>query len=161
MTVDRERAFALVRTLMYFAIAPGLVAVVVPQLLAVGSRLSPLAPLGLLLSSAGVALVLWCGWHFAMRGRGTPAPYDAPRELVATGPYWWVRNPMYVATLLVIVGQAVAYGSLVIFVYAALVWLVFHAFVVLYEEPTLGKRFGGTYAEYRRRVPRWIPRRPR
>jgi protein-S-isoprenylcysteine O-methyltransferase Ste14 len=98
---------------------------------------------------------------FATVGRGTPAPWDAPRRVVAVGPYRWVRNPIYVAALLVVVGEAWLFLSMALLVYAGAVAMFLHLLVIGYEEPTLGRRFGETYAEYRRTVPRWIPRPPR
>ncbi len=158
-----ERLFALTRTLVFFALVPGTVAILIPELIRRGAPGGePLVPgLGLVLAAGGAALVLWSGFGFTFVGRGTPAPFDAPRELVVWGPYRWVRNPMYVGVLLLILGQAVASSSVTLLAYALLVWVLFHAFVALYEEPTLEARFGASYRDYRRRVPRWLPRLPR
>jgi protein-S-isoprenylcysteine O-methyltransferase Ste14 len=109
----------------------------------------------------GAALYLSCIWVFAVVGRGTPGPWDAPRRFVAVGPYRWVRNPIYIAALLIVVGQAWLFLSLPLLVYAAAMATFFHLFVIGYEEPTLQRRFGEAYADYRRTVPRWIPRRLR
>jgi protein-S-isoprenylcysteine O-methyltransferase Ste14 len=108
----------------------------------------------------GTALYLWCLWAFAIVGRGTPGPWDPPRRFVAAGPYRWVRNPMYIAALLVVIGEAWLFRSLPLLVYAGAAAIIFHLFVIGYEEPALGRRFGETYAEYRGTVPRWIPRPP-
>jgi protein-S-isoprenylcysteine O-methyltransferase Ste14 len=116
---------------------------------------------GLLPLAAGLALMLRCWVDFALRGRGTPAPFDPPQALVIAGPYRYVRNPMYLAAGLVLLGQAVWYGALGLLLYGAMFWLVSHLFVIGYEEPALGRRFGTAYREYRARVPRWVPRRPR
>ncbi|MDQ3792223.1 MAG: isoprenylcysteine carboxyl methyltransferase, partial [Actinomycetota bacterium] len=89
---------------------------------------------------------------------GTPAPVAAPERLVVGGVYRYVRNPMYVAVLTAIVGQALLLGRLVLLLYAAAAWLVVAAFVRLYEEPTLARRFGADYEVYRRAVPAWRPR---
>jgi protein-S-isoprenylcysteine O-methyltransferase Ste14 len=94
-----------------------------------------------------------------MGARGTPAPIDAPKELVVKGPYRYVRNPMYVGVLLAILGEAVYYETLLLVVYAAAAFLVVHTFVTTYEEPTLQRLFGEAYGRYRRRVGRWVPRR--
>ncbi len=110
--------------------------------------------------AVGAALYLWCVWLFATVGRGTPGPWDAPRRLVAAGPYRWVRNPIYVAALLVVLGEAGLFLSLSLLVYAGAMGIVCHLFVVGYEERTLRRRFGDTYTEYLRTVPRWIPRPP-
>lgn len=155
-----ERMWAFVRTLVFYAVAPGSVTVLIPSwLLRNTDTSSGNVVRGAPLIALGVALLLWAGFGFSFVGRGTPNPADAPNELVVWGPYRWVRNPMYVAVLAIVVGEALAF-SLSLLVYAALVWLAFHAFVGLYEEPTLERRFGASYVEYKRRVPRWIPRPP-
>ena len=115
--------------------------------------------LGALLTLAGWAFLLSCARDFAVRGRGTPGPYDPPRRLVTSGLYKYVRNPMYIAVLTAIVGQAIWFHAPKIIAYAALVALMFHFWVVVYEEPTLRQSFGADYLEYCRRVPRWIPLR--
>ena len=109
----------------------------------------------------GVLLYGACQWAFAVVGRGTPGPWDAPRRLVAVGPYRWVRNPIYIAAVLVLLGEAWLFMSLALLVYAMLAAVGCHLFVVLYEEPTLRQRFGAEYELYRRKVRRWIPGAPR
>ena len=111
-----------------------------------------------LLIGAGASLMLWCWYEFATRGRGTPMPLDPPRRLVVVGPYRYVRNPMYVAGLLVLLGQAMLYGTTSLLWYAAAFALVTHLFVVGYEERTLGRRFSADYDAYRAAVGRWVPR---
>src|SRR5262249_45432439 len=93
-----------------------------------------------------------------VQGLGTPAPVAPTRNLVVTGLYRYVRNPMYVGVLAAIVGQAFLFGSVPLMGYALLVWLCFFAFVVLYEEPTLQSTYGASYERYRANVPRWWPR---
>ena len=94
-------------------------------------------------------------------GGGTPGPWDAPRRVVARGPYRWVRNPIYLAALLVVLGEAWLFTSPRLLAYAAVMAACFHLFVTGYEERTLARRFGPAYLEYRRAVPRWIPRKHR
>lgn len=106
----------------------------------------------------GLAALIECFRRFAIEGRGTPAPIAPPKTLVASGLYQYVRNPMYVAVLAVIVGQALVFGSVILLEYAATVWLGFHAFVLLYEEPALHRKFGPSYDIYRANVRRWRPR---
>jgi protein-S-isoprenylcysteine O-methyltransferase Ste14 len=89
---------------------------------------------------------------------GTPAPIAPTQNLVVTGLYRYVRNPIYVALVAVILGQAVLFGDQRLLGYGVLVWLAFHAFVVGYEEPALVRRFGTEYEDFRANVPRWIPR---
>jgi protein-S-isoprenylcysteine O-methyltransferase Ste14 len=109
---------------------------------------------------AGAALCLTCIATVVVRGRGTPAPFDPPRQFVAVGPYRYVRNPMYIGGALLLAGFAMylCSGAALIF---CLPWLLLcHIFVLLYEEPTLRSKFGAAYEDYCRRVPRWIPRKP-
>lgn len=113
---------------------------------------------GLVLAVAGAALALACVLLFGARGRGTPAPFDAPRVFVASGPYRYVRNPMYVGGLAVLAGVALWLRSPATLGLAAAFVGVAHLFVRLYEEPALTRQFGETYLAYRREVPRWLPR---
>jgi len=96
--------------------------------------------------------------RFALQGLDTPAPIAPPRNLVVTGLYRYMRNPIYVAVVAIILGQAVLMGDLRLVVYGALLWLSFHVFVVAYEEPALEQTFGREYEAFRAAVPRWIPR---
>jgi protein-S-isoprenylcysteine O-methyltransferase Ste14 len=147
-----------VRSLVSIAILPGVVAGLVPwRLLRDGEPAGGVAWIGLVPLALGLALFAWCVWDFATRGRGTLAPWDAPRTLVATGPYRVVRNPMYVAVAFVLTGEAVVFASAAVAAWLVVLVLGFHTFVVLYEEPTLERTFGESYRDYRRRVPRWIP----
>lgn len=116
--------------------------------------------IGLAVALAGAALGVSCLVWFVRQGRGTAAPFDPPRELVAGGPYRWVRNPMYLGGAGVLLGCGLALGSPAIVLLAATFCGIAHVFVVLYEEPTLGRRFGASYQRYRRSVRRWLPRRP-
>jgi protein-S-isoprenylcysteine O-methyltransferase Ste14 len=116
--------------------------------------------LGVLIMVAGGALVLTCVGLFVGRGRGTPAPFDPPREFVAAGPYEFVRNPMYIGGLTVLVGFGLWQRSMSILLFALLVALVVHLFVVLFEEPDLERRFDGSYINYKRSVNRWLPKWP-
>ncbi len=116
---------------------------------------------GVIAALGGALLALVCGAYFVARGRGTPAPFDAPREFVATGPYRWVRNPMYVGGLALLAGAALWVRSPAMLLLAAAAGVLVHGFVLYYEEPALRHRFGATYDAYTRRVNRWLPRRPR
>ena len=122
------------------------------------TRLGVLEFGGIVLAATGGALALWCILAFAVVGKGTPAPFDPPRRLVIRGPYRHLRNPMYVGAALALLGAALFYRSLPLVGYAAAFLLVTHAFVVWYEEPTLGRLFGAEYQAYRTSVPRWLPR---
>jgi len=150
-------------SIAFLLVAPGTVAGIAPWLVG-GWRFhswpgTPIAaPVGATLVLSGTAVVLHAFVAFATRGVGTPAPVAPPRHLVVSGAYRHVRNPMYVALLAVIVGQALVFGDLRIAVYGAGVFAAFAGFVHLYEEPTLRRRFGADYARYVANVPRWIPR---
>lgn len=151
------------KNLLFTVLVPGTVAVYIPLSIA-ASKAGTLAGrrawqlVSLLPLSMGAAIYFWCLWDFAMHGRGTPAPIDAPKILVARGLYQYVRNPMYIGVLLVIAGWAVFFQSWRIIVYGAAVGVLFHLFVVLVEEPQLRGKFGETYLSYCKEVRRWVPR---
>lgn len=153
-----------VKTLIFTIIVPGSVTVVIPYLLlssAAEFYLRGVRLIGLLPITLGAVFYLWCAWDFAFAGQGTPAPIDPPKRLLSRGLYGLVRNPMYVGVVLILLGEAIVFLSLTLLSYAFLVLLMFHLFVVYYEEPTLRKQFGPTYEDYCRTVPRWVPRGPR
>jgi protein-S-isoprenylcysteine O-methyltransferase Ste14 len=148
---------------LFFIAAPGTVAGWIPYAIT-GWRIGPpLAglPIGRVAGATLVALatvaLIECFVRFALVGRGVPAPIAPTRTLVVSGLYRYCRNPMYVAVVTAIAGQALLFGSAALLGYAALMWLVFHVFVLAYEEPTLATQFSN-YANYRRHVPRWLPR---
>ena len=152
------------RVLLFTVVVPGAVAGYIPLWL-VGREpesarlaLGALRYAGVLPLLAGLAIYAWCAWDFAVAGRGTPAPFDAPRALVVRGLYRYMRNPMYVGVLAVILGQALLHASPSLLRYTGGVFVMFHLVVLLYEEPVLGRRFGDSYARYRATVPRWLPR---
>ena len=149
------------RSLLFLILAPGMVAGYIPLgMLLWGTQIETgaFSYLAFPLWLVGGAILLWSFWNFLREGRGTPAPIDPPKELVAVGFYRYVRNPMYVGILAMILGHFLWFGYWNLLIYAILVFLFFHAFVMYYEEPTLRRKFGAAYEEYCRRVPRWIPR---
>ncbi len=113
---------------------------------------------GVALIFVGGILGLSCVGVFVARGRGTPAPFDPPKEFVGVGPYKYCRNPMYIGGLCLLAGLGLFEHSISILLMTLVVFAVVHVLVVSYEEPTLRKSFGGSYQEYCREVPRWIPR---
>ena len=113
---------------------------------------------GILVVAVSILALLESFARFALQGLGTPAPILPTRNLVVNGLYRYVRNPMYLAVVLVILGQAMILGNVSLLVYGALVWLIFHVFVLAYEEPTLRRTFGPEYDAFCANVPRWIPR---
>jgi len=106
----------------------------------------------------GTVILLWSCWEFAFRGKGTPAPIDPPKVLVAEGVYRFVRNPMYLGAVFILLGHVLWFQSLRLLIYVAAITAAFHLFVVFYEEPFLHRKFGESYADYCQRVPRWVPR---
>jgi protein-S-isoprenylcysteine O-methyltransferase Ste14 len=118
----------------------------------------PMRVLGVILLVAGLLVLVRSFVRFVVEGFGTPAPVAAPERLVIGGAYSYVRNPMYVAVLAAIVGQALLLGQLGLLLYAAAAWVVVAVFVRFYEEPTLTRRFGADYEAYRSAVPAWWPR---
>jgi protein-S-isoprenylcysteine O-methyltransferase Ste14 len=114
-------------------------------------------PLGLTLVVAGALLTLWCVATFATRGRGTPAPFDPPREFVAVGPYRYVRNPMYLGAFGILLGSGLVLRSPAVAGLAVFFLLFTHLLVLLYEEPVLTARFGAPYVRYKSSVRRWLP----
>ncbi len=112
---------------------------------------------GILLMAAGGLLVLTCVTFFIIRGKGTPAFFDAPTEFVATGPYRYVRNPMYIGGFILLIGFGLVRHSISILIFSILYMVLFHLFVVYYEEPTLEKQFGKSYLDYKKKTHRWIP----
>jgi protein-S-isoprenylcysteine O-methyltransferase Ste14 len=120
--------------------------------------LFPVRIIGVALILAGLPVLLDSFARFAIQGLGTPAPVFPTKHLVVTGWYRYVRNPMYVAVVSIIVGQALLFGNVHVLEYAAGAWLVTHLFVLAYEEPKMRATFGEQYQQFCANVPRWIPR---
>jgi len=154
------RVAAILKTLLFTVLVPGFVAGIAPSWVAPGRRAASdaLGVAGALILCAGLLVYLRCAWDFAYHGLGTPAPIDPPKVLVSRGLHRFVRNPMYVGVLGVVFGQAAWFHSRNILVYGICLWLAFHLFVLMYEEPVLREKFGESYEEYKRQVPRWLPR---
>ncbi|HEX5761394.1 MAG TPA: isoprenylcysteine carboxylmethyltransferase family protein [Thermoanaerobaculia bacterium] len=154
------------KNLLFTIVVPGTVTVLLPIWVLRGSgdgapeRWGAPQLLALLPLAAGAAVLLRCIWEFGRVGRGTPAPFDPPKELVVSGLYRYVRNPMYLGVLLILLGEALFFQSRALLVYAAACGLLYHLIVLLYEEPALTRSFGDSYARYRRSVGRWLPGRP-
>lgn len=156
----QERISLGLRNLLFILLLPAAGAVYAPWWILTrggGAWPRPAAWPAAALIVVGVGLYLWCTWVFAIAGHGTPAPWDAPRRVVATGPYRMVRNPIYVAAFLVIGGEAWLFLSPWLLIYLLVLALGVHLAVLWYEEPMLDRRFGQEYETYRRAVPRWIP----
>src|SRR5574342_223709 len=116
------------KNVLFTLVVPGTVAVYAPLLIAgdfVPARGLPFI-VALVLLTTGGAIYAWCVWDFAVFGRGTPAPIDAPKRLVVRGLYRYVRNPMYVGVVTVICGWAISFWSPALVLYALCVWTCFH-----------------------------------
>jgi protein-S-isoprenylcysteine O-methyltransferase Ste14 len=159
-----NRPAAIVGSALFLAVAPGTLGVYVPWTL---SRWQISPPLlgwewlriaGMVLILLGTPVLLECFARFAVKGLGTPAPVAPPQRLVVSGLYRYTRNPMYVAVVSIVVGQALLFGSRSVLEYAAVLWLGFFLFVVVYEEPALRSKFGPEFEAYCVHVRRWIPR---
>lgn len=151
-----------VKTALFIFFVPGTVVLAVPLwIILPGDRAllnpGPLRWLATPLWLAGGAVLLWCAVDFVRKG-GTPAPVEPPTELVVGGLYRYVRNPMYIGVLAATAGHVFWFGSLQVAGYVLALWLVFHLFVTVYEEPHLRKTFGAAYERYCQTVPRWIPK---
>src|SRR5918998_53758 len=159
-----RKSTAAVGSAVFFLAAPGVVAGLIPWLLTRWQARellpywAPMRVLGGVVLVAGLIALVQAFVRFVVEGLGTPAPVAAPERLVVGGAYRHVRNPMYVAVLAAIVGQALLLGRPGLLGYAGVTWLVVAAFVRFYEEPTLALRFGADYEAYRRAVPAWWPR---
>lgn len=153
---------AAVGSLFFLVLQPGVMGGLIPYWLTGGweSNDPPLVLelVGVLLLAAGLGFLAHTVFRFAVEGLGTPSPVAPTQNLVVGGVYRYLRNPMYVAVIAVILGQAALLGRFVLVVYAAIFWVVVATFVRVYEEPTLSDRYGGQYAAYRRAVRGWWPR---
>lgn len=163
MNVRASQIFALARTLIFASLFIAGVLVYLPWAIGVFRRAPGPQPgwelFGIVPLVFGGCLGLYCMFAFAWRGRGTPAPFDPPRALVIQGIYRYVRNPMYWAAFLILVGQGILFGvGWPTVIYIACFAVLTHLFVRFYEEPTLQEKFGDHYDEYCRKVPRWLPR---
>ena len=116
---------------------------------------------GTVVFAAGFALFVWCVLLFARVGQGTLAPWDPTQKLVAVGPYRYMRNPMITGVATMLVGETLFFGSALLAGLAILFIIVNQIYFLVSEEPGLERRFGASYADYRKSVPRWLPRRPR
>jgi protein-S-isoprenylcysteine O-methyltransferase Ste14 len=151
-------------TIIFTILVPGTATVVVPYLIITSDfylfsvNIGTFRFSGIILVITGILAYLWTAFDFAISGKGTPAPVYAPRELVAKGLYRYVRNPMYLGVLSILTGEAFLFETVGVLIFALFMFLVFHLFIVFYEEPVLLSKFGVLYENYCDTVPRWIPR---
>ena len=161
----------LLRHLLSVLLLPTMVAGVVPQWIlrsyalhdtrwAAGTAQLAARTLGAVLIVAGVSLVAWCVVLFARVGRGTLAPWDPTKQLVAVGPYRYTRNPMITGVATTLVGEATFTGSRYLALWAMAFIIINHIYFLASEERGLEARFGQSYRDYKASVPRWIPNWP-
>jgi protein-S-isoprenylcysteine O-methyltransferase Ste14 len=159
-----RRVLALLGTTGFLVLAPGFFVALVPYWISHWRLQPPLLGftpfriLGVLMLAAGLPVLFESFARFALQGLGTPAPVFPTQHLIVKGFYRYVRNPMYVAVVSMVLGQGLLLGNLHLLVYGFGAWLVAFLFVVTYEEPTLRRSFDTEYETYRANVPRWIPR---
>ena len=161
----RRLTTAAVGSAVFFVVAPGIVAGLVPWLISGWDVRWPISGFGVVVMALGSALlavaivVLIRNFiRFVIEGRGTPSPVLQTERLVVGGDYRFVRNPMYLAVIAAILGQAMIFGSFALLIYALAVWAMMASFVRWYEEPLLQNRYGEEYGRYRQGVRAWVPR---
>lgn len=159
----KTRTSAIFGSALFFLAAPCVVAGLLPWLILDHYRLPfsatlPFVAIGWLLILAAIVVLLHSFGRFALEGLGTPAPVAPTEKLVVGGIYRHVRNPMYVAVLSIIAGQALLFASWAVALYGLVMGIAMASFVHFYEEPTLARRYGAEYENYRRAVPGWLPR---
>src|SRR2546425_7177150 len=143
-----------IKTLLWSILVPTTVTIIVPyftlstRLNLLHLHLSKLRFLGIPLIVIGVAIYTWSAWNFTFVGKGTPAPFDPPKQLVVTGPYHYLRNPIYTFVILALFGEAIFFDSTALLIYAAVVFSFLHLWLVLFEEAGLKRRFGKSYETY-------------
>lgn len=151
----------ILKTVLFTILVPGSVLILIPSWILGGfpsPNNVPLTWLGILLILLGAAIYFRCAWEFAVRGLGTPAPIAPTKFLVTTALHRYVRNPMYIGVFGVLLGEVALFRAPILLAYAAFCFTAVYLFVIYYEEPTLHRQFGESYEEYRRNVPRWIPK---
>ena len=159
-----SKAMAVLGSALFFVVAPLVLAGFIPRWVTQWEfrpaffGVGPTRILGGILILVGAPGLLDSFARFALEGLGTPAPIAPPQKLVVTGLYRYVRNPIYIAVVAIVLGQALLFGDGRLLWYGALLWLFFHVAVVVFEEPSLKLAFDAEYERFRANVPRWIPR---
>lgn len=151
------------RNLLFTLLQPGLVAGLIPYWI-LGSRageifnnpLNSLQYIAILIFAIGTAILIYCITMFAVKGKGTLSPADPTTDLVVSGLYRFSRNPMYIGLLLMLVGEAVFFFSVRLWIYTAFVFIAVNFFVIFHEEPRLKRDFGAEYRQYLKTVRRWL-----
>lgn len=146
------------RALLAFLMVPVVVTGIMPFILSLydpykgQGNLSGLIPL-----AVGLVILLWCVRDSYVSGKGTLAPWDPPKHLVTVGLYRYVRNPMYVGVLFILLGWTISTASPLIFGFTLFLFIAFYLRVKTHEEPWAEKMFGTEWEKYKNNVPRWLP----
>ncbi len=149
-----------IRALLAFLLLPGLFALSLPFFIGyVDPWGSPFFAPGIIFVCIGIIFLLWCIRDFYISGKGTLAPWNPPKDLVIVGLYRFVRNPMYVSVLLVVLGWGIFFLSPMILLYDSILFFAFHISVIKFEEPRLRNRFGKSWEVYQNNISRWLPKR--
>jgi protein-S-isoprenylcysteine O-methyltransferase Ste14 len=156
---------SLLSQLIGLAILPGIVLILIPGFLIAGfgnaieMNYNPWAMgLGTVVLVLGLLLMFLSFRLFFRVGMGTIAPWDPTKQLISQGIYRYVRNPMILGVVLVLLAESVLTSALIISLWAGLFWIGNHFYFVISEEPGLAKRFGESYIQYMHTVPRWLPK---
>jgi len=155
---------AAIKTLVFIVVVTGFAIVVIPIFLAglplpwSALKLGIFRFTGIIPIIAGSFLYLWCAFDFTFTGKGTPVPIDPPKKLVVNGAYRFVRNPMYIGIMMILIGESVLFESAVLLLYGIACFAGFCLFVGFYEEPVLKRKFNRSYIDYCHNVPGWIPK---
>jgi protein-S-isoprenylcysteine O-methyltransferase Ste14 len=165
MMTSMNRAAAGIASAVFFCAAPGVVAGLVPWLLT-GWVVPPAPTMSLVVRGclavaavlSGLVVLIAAFVRFVREGSGTPAPVAPTDRLVVGGMFRFVRNPMYLAVVTILLGQCVLFASTTLLIYTLVVWAAMVAFVRWYEEPVLATRYGQQYEEYRHHVRAWWPK---
>jgi len=159
LSLANHSSMLFLRALLAFLALPVFFCLVAPPVLA---QLDPRSGdgwlIGLVLMGCGLAIVIWCARDFYVAGKGTLAPWDPPRRLVAVGLFRFTRNPMYIGALTLVAGWALVTGSPWVGWYLIVLAVAFHLRVIFHEERWLARNFPSDWAAYSANVPRWLPR---
>ena len=152
----------LLRNLFFTLLQPGIVAGLVPYLIAKDAWQNIWSVpfqwnhiIAIIIFLAGLGVLLYCVYQFAIDGRGTLSPADPTKNLVIKGLYRYVRNPMYIGVMMMLIAEAIFISSAYLLYYAGIVFIAFNVFIIFFEEPRLKRDFGDEYVAYSEKVGRW------
>jgi protein-S-isoprenylcysteine O-methyltransferase Ste14 len=163
MKTDKKLSGLIIRNIFYVLVFPGTVTGVIPFAIAKNQFTDALNQFlsfpvfaGMVMYIAGLSILIYCVSKFITDGAGTLSPTNPTKQLVSKGLYRFSRNPMYIGVLSMLLGESLFCRSVSLLIYSILVFILFNAYVILFEEPRLKKDFGEDYLSYRRIVRRWL-----